>query len=67
MSAKSLKAIVESLIFVHDHPLSLDRRALILEEFERVEIRQALEELVEDIVKETKLALSVAIEVAVRP
>lgn len=48
MSAKSLKAIVESLIFVHDHPLSLDRLALILEEHERTEIRQALEELVQE-------------------
>lgn len=48
MSAKSLKAIVESLIFVHDHPLSLDRLALILEEHERAEIRQALEELVQE-------------------
>jgi segregation and condensation protein B len=48
LSAKSLKAIVESLIFVHDHPLSLDRLALILEEYERADIRQALEELVEE-------------------
>ena len=48
MSGKSLKSIVESLIFVHDHPLSLDRLALILEEHERAEIRQALEELVQD-------------------
>ena len=48
MSGKSLKSIVESLIFVHDHPLSLDRLALILEECERADIRQALEELVED-------------------
>ena len=48
MSVKSLKAIIESLIFVHDHPLSLDRLATILEEHERPEIREALEELVED-------------------
>ena len=48
MSGKSLKSIVESLIFVHDHPLSLDRLALILEEYERADIRLALEELVAD-------------------
>jgi segregation and condensation protein B len=48
LSVKSLKAIIESLIFVHDHPLSLDRLATILEEHERPEIREALEELVED-------------------
>jgi segregation and condensation protein B len=48
LSGKSLKSIVESLIFVHDHPLSLDRLALILEEYERADIRQALEELVAD-------------------
>lgn len=48
MPGKSLKAIVESLIFVHDQPLSLDRLALILEEHERAAIRQALEELVEE-------------------
>jgi len=48
LPGKSLKSIVESLIFVHDQPLSLDRLALILEEHERAEIRQALEELVEE-------------------
>ncbi|MCM0083221.1 SMC-Scp complex subunit ScpB [Geomonas sp. Red32] len=48
MAGKSLKAIVESLLFVHEQPLSLDRLALILEEFERADIRQALEELVAD-------------------
>lgn len=48
MSGKSLKTIIESLIFVHDQPLSLDRLCTILEEHERPEIREALEELVED-------------------
>ena len=48
MSGKSLKSIVESLIFVHDQPLSLDRLALILEEHERADIRQALDELVQE-------------------
>ena len=46
MSGKSLKTIVESLVFVHDQPLSLDRLALILEEYERADIRSALDELV---------------------
>jgi segregation and condensation protein B len=46
LSGKSLKGVVESLIFVHDQPLSLDRLALILEEHERADIRLALEELV---------------------
>ena len=48
LSGKSLKAIIESLLFVHDQPLSLDRLALILEEFERADLRAALDELVEE-------------------
>ena len=48
MSGKSLKSIVESLLFVHDQPLSLDRLATLLEEHERAEIRQALDELMEE-------------------
>jgi segregation and condensation protein B len=48
LAVKSLNTIVESLIFVHDQPLSLDRLALILEEHERADIRLALEELVEE-------------------
>ena len=48
MSGKSLKGIVESLIFVHEQPLSLDRLAQILEEYERADIRIALEDLAED-------------------
>ncbi|UFS69852.1 SMC-Scp complex subunit ScpB [Geomonas sp. RF6] len=46
--ARSLKSIVESLIFVHDQPLTLDRLCTILEEYERPEIREALEELMEE-------------------
>lgn len=46
--ARFLKSIVESLIFVHDQPLSLDRLCTILEEYERPEIRDALQELMED-------------------
>lgn len=48
MSGKSLKAVIESLIFVHDQPLSLDRLATILEEHERADIRIALEDLIEE-------------------
>jgi segregation and condensation protein B len=48
LSGKSLKAVIESLIFVHDQPLSLDRLSTILEEHERADIRLALDELVEE-------------------
>ena len=48
MSSKSLKSIVESLLFVHDQPLTLDRLATLLEEHERADIRQALDSLMED-------------------
>lgn len=48
MSGKSLKGIVESLLFVHDQPLSLDRLALILEEYERADLRAALDELIQE-------------------
>jgi segregation and condensation protein B len=43
-----LKGIVESLLFVTDSPLTLDRLCAVLEEFEREEIRQALEQLTTD-------------------
>ena len=45
MSGKSLKSVVESLLFVHDQPLSLDRLSTLLEEHERSDIRLALDEL----------------------
>ncbi|WP_236026886.1 SMC-Scp complex subunit ScpB [Geomonas diazotrophica] len=48
MSGKSLKGIVESILFVHDQPLTLDRLAGILEEFERTDLRAALDELIEE-------------------
>lgn len=44
----TLKSVVESLIFVAETPLSLDRLASILEEHERSELRAALEELLAD-------------------
>jgi len=37
-----LKQIVESIVFVSDSPLTLDRLCSILEEFEREEIREAI-------------------------
>jgi segregation and condensation protein B len=42
----SLKQVVESIIFVSDAPLSLDRLCSILEEFEREEIRAAIDSIV---------------------
>lgn len=43
-----LKRILESLIFVSDAPLSLERLCTLLEEFDRAAIRTALTELVDD-------------------
>jgi len=43
-----IKKIVESILFVADTPLSLDRLCTILDEFERDEIRRSLDALVED-------------------
>jgi segregation and condensation protein B len=43
-----LKPILESLIFVSDAPLSLDRMCILLEEFDRGDIRSALMELTAD-------------------
>jgi len=48
LAVKSLRTIIESLLFVHDQPLSVDRLCLILEEYERPDIRGALDELVEE-------------------
>jgi segregation and condensation protein B len=48
LATKCLKSIVESLLFVHDQPLSLDRLALLLEEHERPDIRSALDDLMEE-------------------
>ena len=48
MPSKSLKSIVESLLFVHDLPLTLDRLANLLEEHERGDIRLALDDLMEE-------------------
>ena len=43
-----VKPILESLIFVSDAPLSLDRMCILLEEFDRGDIRSALMELTAD-------------------
>lgn len=48
MSSASLKSAVESLLFVSDAPLTLDRLCSILEEYERGEIRSAVDELKSD-------------------
>ena len=45
MTSVNLKALLEALLFVSDTPLTLDRLALLLEEFEKVEIASALSEL----------------------
>ncbi len=44
----NLKSVVESLLFVSDTPLSLDRLCAILEEYERPAIRAAIAELQEE-------------------
>ncbi|HEX5773461.1 MAG TPA: SMC-Scp complex subunit ScpB [Geomobilimonas sp.] len=44
----NLKSVVESLIFVAEAPLSLERLASILEEHERSDLRAALDELLAD-------------------
>ena len=43
-----LKPILESLIFVSDTPLYLDRMCVLLEEYDRLDIRSALMELTAD-------------------
>lgn len=48
MSPTGLKSIVESLIFVSDLPITIDRLCSVLEEHERVEIRAAVDALKED-------------------
>lgn len=49
MNSLPLKTILEGLLFVSEDPLSLERLADLLEEFERAEIRQALQELADEI------------------
>lgn len=48
MSPTGLKSIVESLIFVSDLPITMDRLCSVLEEHERGDIRAAVEALKED-------------------
>jgi segregation and condensation protein B len=48
MPDSRLKSIVESILFVSDTPLSLDRLATVLDEFERADIRMAVGELLID-------------------
>jgi len=50
MNDASLKQIVESLLFVSDSPLSLDRLYTLLEEFDREAIREAVTAITADCV-----------------
>ena len=52
MTGTSLKSVVESLLFVSDAPLTLDRLCSILEEYDRDDIRDALADLDADYMKE---------------
>ena len=42
MNAPSLKSIVESLLFISDAPLTIDRLCAILEEYDRGDVRSAV-------------------------
>jgi segregation and condensation protein B len=48
LTATALRGIVESLLFVADAPLSVDRLCAVLEEFPREEVRTALTDLAGD-------------------
>jgi len=48
LSEAVIKEIVESILFVADTPLSLDRLCTILEEFERDEIRRSIDAISSD-------------------
>ena len=48
VSEPRLKSIIESLLFVSDGPLTLDRICTVLEEFERPDIRGALAVLADE-------------------
>jgi segregation and condensation protein B len=48
LTGTSLKSVVESLLFVADPPLTLDRLCSILEEYERKDIAAAIDELLAD-------------------
>jgi segregation and condensation protein B len=52
LTGTSLKSVVESLLFVSDAPLTLDRLCSILEEYDRDDIRDALADLDADYMKE---------------
>ena len=48
MAVANLKSIIESLFFVSESPLNLDRLCTLLEEFEREEVKTALKLLMEE-------------------
>ena len=52
MTGQSLRSIVESLLFISDAPLTIDRLCAILEEYERADIRSVLDLLRDDYARE---------------
>jgi segregation and condensation protein B len=48
LTGHTLTSIVESLLFISDGPLTIDRLCAILEEYERRDVRAALEHLQEE-------------------
>jgi segregation and condensation protein B len=54
LSGTSLKSVVESILFVSEAPLTLDRLCSILEEYERNDIKVALTRLAMDYVEEDR-------------
>ncbi|MGA2151367.1 MAG: SMC-Scp complex subunit ScpB [Geobacteraceae bacterium] len=54
MTVTSLKSVVESLLFVADTPLTLDRLCSILEEHDRRDISAAVDELLAEYVEGTR-------------
>lgn len=54
MSTPSLPSILESLLFVSDGPLTLDRLCTLLDEFDRSDIRTALQNVREEYAREDR-------------
>ena len=52
MTAKPLESVVESLLFISDVPLTIDRLCAILEEHERRDVQVAVEQLKEEYARE---------------
>lgn len=58
-----LKGVLESILFVSETPVSVDRFCTILDEFERDEIKSALSELINDYKEENSRGIEI-IEIA---